>query len=198
MLLDQFHGAGAYAISLALTLFLAAYLTPRSWWRRPNVRALLILCLGTWSLGSALLLLEHSMPVSMRERLAGIAPSDGNDADSAAAQARRAAEANADISAAAACATAAARANALAYLAPATGGPQATTLIAGQSFQTHRDLNLRASAGVHAARLSVVPAGARVTPTGARDGDWWQISAHVAGRDSIGWVSSLWLRRSGE
>jgi hypothetical protein len=73
-----------------------------------------------------------------------------------------------------------------------------STPIAGQPFAVHRDLNLRAAAGVHAARLVTVPAGAVVTPTGARNGDWWQIKASVAGHDSTGWVSSLWLRRSGE
>ncbi|MYM96003.1 SH3 domain-containing protein, partial [Duganella vulcania] len=71
-------------------------------------------------------------------------------------------------------------------------------LIAGQPFAVYRDLNLRVAAGVHAARLVTVPAGATVTPTGARNGDWWQIRASVAGHENTGWVNSLWLRRSGE
>ena len=33
------HTAAAYAAGLIVTLFLAAYLTPRSWWRRLNARA---------------------------------------------------------------------------------------------------------------------------------------------------------------
>jgi len=47
---------GAFALGLALTLVLAAFLTPRAWWRRPSVRALAILAAGTWAIGSLLLL----------------------------------------------------------------------------------------------------------------------------------------------
>ena len=47
---------GAFALGLAFTLVLAAFLTPRAWWRRPNLRALTILATGTWGLGSLLLL----------------------------------------------------------------------------------------------------------------------------------------------
>jgi hypothetical protein len=43
----------------------------------------------------------------------------------------------------------------------------------------------------------VVPAGAIVTPTG-QHGDWWQVRATIDGRETSGWASSLWLRRSGE
>lgn len=165
MQLDKFYGVGAFAAGLLLTLFLAAYLTPRGWWKRPNARALLILVAGAWGFGSTILYLAHIKPA-------------------------QAAEAGPD------------------YTVPlppppppeppATGGPQATALIAGHPFQVHCYLNLRAAAGVHAPRIAVVPTGATVTPTGARDGDWWQIKATVDGRESVGWVSSLWLRRSGE
>jgi hypothetical protein len=44
----------------------------------------------------------------------------------------------------------------------------------------------------------VVPAGAIVTPTGQHDGDWWQVRATIDGRETTGWASSLWLRRSDE
>jgi hypothetical protein len=71
-------------------------------------------------------------------------------------------------------------------------------IIAGKPFQVHRDLNVRAAAGVHAARLITVPAGATVTPTGVREGDWWQVTTSANGREQTGWVSSLWLRRGGE
>jgi hypothetical protein len=37
-----------------------------------------------------------------------------------------------------------------------------------------------------------------VTPTGALDGDWWQVRARVKGRKVEGWASSLWLRRVDE
>ena len=76
--------------------------------------------------------------------------------------------------------------------------PLPPELIAGRPFQVHRDLNVRAAAGVHAARLITVPAGATVTPTGVREGDWWQVTTSANGREQTGWVSSLWLRRGGE
>jgi hypothetical protein len=143
----KLYSACAFAAGLVITLFLAAYLTPRSWWRRPNARALLITVGGAWAIGSLILYALPSKP---------------------------------------------------AMAAPAAAQPQAAEPIAGQPFQVHRDLNLRATAGVEAPRLLIVPAGATVTPTGMRSGDWWQIKASVAGRESTGWVSSLWLRRSGE
>lgn len=143
----KLYSACAFAAGLVITLFLAAYLTPRSWWRRPNARALLITVGGAWAIGSLILYALPSKP---------------------------------------------------AMAAPAAAQPQAAEPIAGQPFQVHRDLNLRATAGVEAPRLLIVPAGATVTPTGMRSGDWWQIKANVAGRESTGWVSSLWLRRSGE
>ncbi len=44
----------AFAAGLALTLVLAAFLTPGRWWKRPNARALAILVAGTWGIGSLL------------------------------------------------------------------------------------------------------------------------------------------------
>ena len=44
----------AYAAGLLLTLCLAAWLTPRAWWRRPNARALAVLVGGTALLGGLL------------------------------------------------------------------------------------------------------------------------------------------------
>ncbi|MET3135024.1 hypothetical protein AAKU55_005327 [Oxalobacteraceae bacterium GrIS 1.11] len=85
---------------------------------------------------------------------------------------------------------------ALAVRAPPALAP--ATLIVGQAYRVYRDLNLRAGAGVNAARVAIVAGGTTVTPTGARDGDWWQIKAAVAGREQIGWASSLWLRRATE
>jgi hypothetical protein len=140
---------GAFVAGLALTLVLAAFLTPGSWWRRPNLRALAILAAGTWGIGSLLLWL----------------------------------------------------APAPAMAATATEGVAAIRLaspLAGRSYQVFRDLNLRAASGTGARRIGVVPAGATVTTTGARDGDWWQVSAMVGGKEANGWVSSLWLRRADE
>ena len=43
-----------YGAALLLTLALAAWLTPRAWWRRANARALAVLVLGSGAIGSAL------------------------------------------------------------------------------------------------------------------------------------------------
>ena len=40
--------------ALLLTLALAAWLTPRAWWRRANARALAVLAAGTGAFGTAL------------------------------------------------------------------------------------------------------------------------------------------------
>ncbi|MDC8759933.1 SH3 domain-containing protein [Janthinobacterium fluminis] len=136
-----------YAAGLLLTLALAAWLTPRRWWRRPTARALLILAGGTWALGA---LMTTLLPAPPAPPPLAAAP------------------------------------------APVPAG------IAGQAFRAHHDLNLRAGAGVNSARIGVVRGGAALTPTGRRDGDWWQVRADIDGRDRVGWASSLWLRQSGE
>lgn len=48
----NWYRLAAYGLGLAATLVLAAWLTPRAWWRRPNLRALLVLAGGTWGLGT--------------------------------------------------------------------------------------------------------------------------------------------------
>lgn len=45
----------AYAGGLTATLILACYLTPAHWWRRPTLRNLGIVALGTWCIGALLL-----------------------------------------------------------------------------------------------------------------------------------------------
>jgi hypothetical protein len=62
---------GAFALALLATLALAAFLTPARWWRRPNVKALAVLLIGTWGIGSALLALA---PDRAEARVADIAP----------------------------------------------------------------------------------------------------------------------------
>jgi hypothetical protein len=85
------------------------------------------------------------------------------------------------------------------WLAQAPAMPMAAALPdAGRSFRVYDDLNLRADKGTGARRIAVVPAGTVVTTTGARDGDWWQVSARVGGKEVRGWSSSLWLRRADE
>jgi hypothetical protein len=157
----KLHAVAAFAVGLIITLFLAAYLTPRTWWRRPNARALLIMVAGAWGFGSLILYAAHGP-------------------------------------AAAAAAKPAPSLQAAMEPAPATVPAADSEPAAGQPFRVHRDLNLRSAPGVHAARIATVPAGAEVTPTGLHDGDWWQIQARFNGGTSTGWVSSLWLRRSGE
>lgn len=144
----------AFAAGLALTLFLAAYLTPRRWWRRPNARALLIAAVGAWGFGSLIL---YALPGAQPVVAATLPPAGGT-------------------------------------LAGVSG------VSAGQPFRVHRALNLRATAGIDAPRLLTVPAGATVTATGLRSGDWWQIrvGASIDGRARTGWASSLWLRRASD
>ncbi|NNG23233.1 SH3 domain-containing protein [Telluria aromaticivorans] len=138
-----------YAAGLLLTLCLAAWLTPRTWWRRPNARALTVLACGTALLGALL----HGL--------------FGPPAIVHAA-------------------------------APAEPERAADTPVAGERYRVRDDLNLRAAAGVNAARLAVVPAGTQVTATGHHEGDWWKVSADVEGKKREGWASSLWLRRRQE
>jgi hypothetical protein len=141
---------GAFVIGLAVTLVLAAFLTPGRWWKRPNVRALAIVVAGTWGIGSMLLWLAP------RPAMATTPPTQG---------------------------IAAIR-------------PVAST--AGRTYHVFEDLNLRAASGIGARRVAVVPAGAVVTASGTREGDWWEVSAKVGGKQVTGWVSSLWLRRADE
>jgi hypothetical protein len=155
----KLSAVAAFAAGLVVTLFLAAYLTPRAWWRRPNARALFIMVAGAWGFGSLILYATHG-PASAQARPVIAATTAIAVEDSGAESWRNAA--------------------------------------AGRPFLVHRDLNLRAAPGVHAARLAIVPAGAEATPTGMRNGDWWQIKTSINGRENTGWVSSLWLRRSGE
>jgi hypothetical protein len=139
----------AFGVGLVATLVLAARLTPRGWWRRPNACALAVLAAGTFGIGSALLWwFEAAAP-------ANAAPPN---------------------------------------LAAAAAGMVPVAV----AYRAYDDLNLRTGTGVSAQRVAVVPAGAPVTPTGARKGDWWEVGAQVGGREVRGWVSSLWLRREDE
>ena len=84
---------------------------------------------------------------------------------------------------------------------PATLGIAALSVAApdaGRSYRVREDLNLRAGKGTGARRIAVVPAGSVVTTTGAGDGDWWQVSTRVGGKEVRGWSSSLWLRSADE
>ncbi len=149
----------AYAGGLAATLILACYLTPARWWRRPTLRNLGFVAIGTCCIGALLL---QAFGGGAGEALAAAGSPGAAATDGAAGHAPRAA-------------------------------PQALA-----PFRVHRDLNLRAAPGTSAARLAVVPAGTLVTPTGERDGDWWQIRAEADGGKLTGWASSLWLRRQME
>lgn len=77
----QFAPWLAWCLAFALTLVLAAWCTPRAWWRRPNLRALGVLGGGTLALGllfSALLPPAPLAPVAARPAVvASIAPAPG-------------------------------------------------------------------------------------------------------------------------
>lgn len=143
----NFLAIGAFCAAFVMTLVLAAFLTPRSWWKRPNVRALSVMVLGTWAIGTL---------------LTGLIPSPAIAASTVASP--------------------------IAGIAP----------VGGLAYRAYDDLNIRAGKGVGARRLAVVPVGAVVTATGARDGDWWQVRTRVDGKTVEGWSSSLWLRRADE
>lgn len=139
-----------YGAALLLTLVLAAWLTPRAWWRRANARALAVLLVGTGTIGSALW--WWAAPAGTAQAPAAVAaPALRDDAP-----------------------------------------------LAGRSYRVADALNLRAAVGVGSARVAVLPAGALVTATGVRDGDWWQVRAELKGVAHAGWASSLWLRRADE
>jgi len=67
-----------WALAFALTLVLAAWCTPRAWWRRPNLRALAVLCGGTLGLGllfsSLLAPVPEPLPV---QAVAAVGPAAG-------------------------------------------------------------------------------------------------------------------------
>lgn len=54
MLTLRYASLAAYAAAFAITVLLARYATPRHWWRQANARALAVLALGTWGIGSLL------------------------------------------------------------------------------------------------------------------------------------------------
>jgi hypothetical protein len=164
MELEYCYRAAAYLLGLLATLVLAAWLTPRHWWRRPNARALFVLVAGAWGLGSLILpLLRTQMPLARPALLAAQLPPAITHPPAAIPEA---------------------------FLAAAP--------VAGQEYRVWRHVNLRAGAGTGTARIAVVPAGASIVPTGARQGDWWEIRTVVNGERKTGWASSLWLRRPDE
>jgi hypothetical protein len=65
----------AYAAGLIATLVLAAFLTPRSWWKRANARALAVLAAGTFCIGGLLCwLLVPQQPAMAAPLLAASLP----------------------------------------------------------------------------------------------------------------------------
>jgi hypothetical protein len=69
---------GAFAAGLLATLVLAAFFTPRTWWRRANARAFAVLAGGTVVLGSTLLwLLPPATPAQAAPLAAQLEPQAG-------------------------------------------------------------------------------------------------------------------------
>ncbi|GAB2838096.1 hypothetical protein GCM10027277_01180 [Pseudoduganella ginsengisoli] len=166
-----------YGAGLALTLVLAAYLTPRHWWRRPTVRGLAIVAGGTWACGAALALAAGAASPRF-----------------AAGQSMPCQQASGAV-----CGEPVGDTQRMLQNTGAHGGNTAIASTATPPpFRVHRSLNLRTGPDVGSARLNVIPAGALLTPTGARSGDWWQVRTTSGGRELTGWVSSLWLRRLAE
>lgn len=159
---------GFCAAALALTLVLAAWLTPRGWWRRPNLRALAVLGGGTLALGTLFAVLSGAQPGA----LPGVSAGGGH--------------------------APASPVPATALADPLAGAPQTARPTQGAAYLVIDDLNLRTHNGVRGERIAVLAAGSRVTATGAAQGDWWQVRAQVGGHAREGWASSLWLRRADE
>jgi hypothetical protein len=149
--------AAAYGLGLVLTLVLAAWLTPRRWWRRPTAGALALAGGGTLAFGALFALLFSTLLPAAVPPAAAALP--------------------------------------LAIAAPLSTRTMTTPRT---RYRVVDDLNLRAAKATGAPRLAVLPAGTLVTPTGAFDGDWWQVRARIEGEDVEGWASSLWLRRIDE
>jgi hypothetical protein len=66
-----------WALAFALTLVLAAWCTPRTWWRRPNMRALAVLGGGTLGLGLLFSCLLAPAPVPVQAAVAAVGPAAG-------------------------------------------------------------------------------------------------------------------------
>ena len=66
-----------WAAAFALTLVLAAWCTPRAWWRRPNLRALAVLAGGTLALGLPLSMLLPAAPAPVQAVAATAGPAAG-------------------------------------------------------------------------------------------------------------------------
>jgi len=66
-----------WAAALALTLVLAAWCTPRAWWRRPNLRALAVLGGGTLAFGLLLSTLLPAPPKPVQAVVATGGPAAG-------------------------------------------------------------------------------------------------------------------------
>jgi hypothetical protein len=66
-----------WAAALALTLVLAAWCTPRAWWRRPNLRALAVLAGGTLGLGLLLSTLLPAAPPQVQAMVVAGGPAAG-------------------------------------------------------------------------------------------------------------------------
>ncbi|MES2298452.1 MAG: SH3 domain-containing protein [Pseudomonadota bacterium] len=83
-------------------------------------------------------------------------------------------------------------------LAARAGATERGAPVAGRSYRAYQELNLRGAASIGAARLARVAQGGAVVATGAREGDWWQVTVQLGARTQTGWASSLWLRRAEE
>lgn len=62
----SYSALAAFGFALVVTLVLAGWLTPSNWWRQLNARALAIVGIGTWAIGTLVLwLLQSPTPAQL-------------------------------------------------------------------------------------------------------------------------------------
>ncbi len=69
----NYPAIAAFGAAFVATLILAAFLTPASWWKRPNVRALSVMVIGTWAIGTLLAGLVQSPAIAAGALASGVA-----------------------------------------------------------------------------------------------------------------------------
>lgn len=218
--LERGHGFVLFVLAFVAVVSVLWFTTPRRWWQRTTLLAVLAVGGLTWIVGAALLAAFHAvggqqmlyanvvslrMPQQARPAWHNVAGAReledllasaglGTAMPHQAALGRpQPAAAAAASGTALATAVAAAAASANAGALPAgVGGPAAQPQAPSGPYRVAHRLNLRTAAGVQSPWIATLPRGDIIEFDGAQQGDWWRIRARSG---QVGWASSLWLRR---